>query len=341
VVVADLVHVAGRMNEPTPRRGRLSRWLRAPLLHFTLIGGSLYFFNTSATSSLPVPIVISQSDLVSLRNDWGRVTGRPPEPSELDRMISQRADEEILIRQARLLGWDRNDAVIQQRLVRNLRFLDPESDASDLELLERAYAMGMHEGDLVVRRRLLERMKLAVASRVRSQPIPEETLEAYRLAHAERFMRPPLIRLTQIYLSHDLRGDALMRDAAELAATLRDESIAPSKAIARADPFLIPADLPLSSPRRLSERLGAGFAEGLHDAPLGAWSDPIHSSYGAHIVWVHDRIPEVLPPLPEILVQVRAEIHHEQEDEALSELTAGLREGIEIQVATEDGREER
>jgi hypothetical protein len=52
----------------------------------------------------------------------------------------------------------------------------------------------------------------------------------------------------------------------------------------------LPRDLPPSSPSRLAARLGAGFAEAVSELPTGIWSEPIQSSYGLHLVWVHERL---------------------------------------------------
>ncbi len=333
MVVADLACPQRPMTAAPPRPGLFARWLRAPLLHFTLIGGAVYLASSGIHSQAAAPIVLTPSDIASLRSDWSRSTGRAPSEGELERLIQQFAADEILIRKARALGWEQGDAVIQQRLIRNLRFLDPDSEESDGELLKRAYAMGMHERDLVVRRRLLERMKLAVAAQVRSEPIDEQELKSHRLAHAEALMRPPLIRMTQIYLSRDLRGPTLGDDIALLAERLRGEQTSPEDAVQLADPFLISANLPLWSPARLSDRLGPDFAEGVQEAPLAAWSEPVESSYGAHVVWVHDRIPALLPPLAEIRTQLIAEIYREREEQALAEFVSKLREGVEVQVA--------
>ena len=76
--------------------------------------------------------------------------------------IRAEVDDELLYRKAKRLGFDRDDPVVQRRLVQNMRFAgaDPERDAASL--YAEALDLGMHESDPVVRRRLVQRMRLAI-----------------------------------------------------------------------------------------------------------------------------------------------------------------------------------
>ncbi len=329
------------MSEPaehTSARPRgLARLLRAPLLHFIVLGGLLYGFDTAGRAPEPEVLDVSAEEIAGLEDDWLRNTGRPPSDVERERLIQQLIDDELLLQVARDLGWDRDDPVVQRRLIMNVRFLDPEREMSDIEALSEAYALEMERSDIVVRRRLLERMRLMIGDRARSREPTREELDAYFQANSEAFMRPARIRLTHIHLSRDRRGAELHEDAIALVKTLREAGIDPTTdlaaATAHADPFLLQAKLPLWSERRLGERLGPRFSQTAFTLEVGEWVGPVVSSYGEHAVWVHERIDAALPPLDEVEDKVKAELHRQWEGEAMRDVLRELRERVEVRIA--------
>ena len=56
--------------------------------------------------------------------------------------------------------------MVQRRLIRNMRFMDPERDVDDQTLLSEAFELRLHLADEVIRRRTVQVMEaLIVASR--------------------------------------------------------------------------------------------------------------------------------------------------------------------------------
>ncbi len=321
---------------------RLRRLLRAPLLHFIAIGVSIYIATSLGRQAPPATLEVSGDDIAQLTADWQRSTGRLPSEAELDRLIDQFVDDALLIQVARSLGWDRNDPVIQRRLIQNLRFVDAAEEKSDAQVLREAYALNMEQSDIVVRRRLLERIRLLLAENARRREPTDEQLHTYLEAHEADFIRPSRIRLSQVYLSRDRRGETLHSDALALVRSLAQSGLDPDTAlaevVAQGDPFLLQSSLPLWSQRRLSERLGPSFANAVFDLPLGIWSGPAVSSYGEHAVWVHERRASELPALHEIRDKVVAELHREWEAEGMREALTKLRHRVEIRIAGRDHR---
>jgi peptidyl-prolyl cis-trans isomerase C len=326
------------MNDGPRRPGLAQRWLHAPLLHFFLIGAVLYGVGNALRPEPETKVFVSLGDVASASEEWRRATGRSPNPEELARLIDQFVDEDILVRLARLLGWDRSDSVIQFRLIRNLRFLDPESERSDAELLDQAYEMGMEQSDIGVRRRLLERMKLAIAASARRKQPQRPELEAYWAQNPQDFERPPRLRASHVFLSRDRRGDELRDDATRLLEELRSSAIPPDRGVLLGDPLLVPAHLPLLSEQGLSLRLGPDFAASTFELNQDAqWSGPIDSSYGAHLVWIHERLPMEIVPLDEVEARVRSALLREQEGRLMRETVAQLREGVVVEVEQGSG----
>jgi len=317
---------------------------RSPLLHFLLIGGALFVASRQLGDEAPGTAVydirISKSDIATLRNDWRRQAGREPEARELRALIEARIDDELLLAAAREMGWHQSDAVIQRRLIQNQRFLDPQTEESDAELLRRARQQGMESSDIVVRRRLLERMKLWIVSDARSAPPSEAQLERHLDRRAEKFRRPERVRLSQIYLSRDRRGEALADDATRLAAVLERDATPPADAARHSDPFLLANDLPLSSREEIGRRFGPAFAEGAMAAPDGGWTGPIASSYGLHFVWIRERVAGGRRPLAEVRSAVLADWMRQREQEMMRERLSELRSVARIEIADAEGEGE-
>jgi hypothetical protein len=308
--------------------------LRSPLLHFLAIGALLFgaqrlFFGASPSAPERV-IHVSAAQVERLARTFGVETGRSPTASELEGSIAAWVDEELLFREALALGWNRSDPVVQRRLIRNLQFAEGPESGDAAQHLARAFELGMDRSDVVVRRRLVERVKLAIAAAAREREPDDAELEALRRSAPERFRREPGIRLTQVFLSRDRRGDSLEDDARALLAELESGSVAPEQAVRLGDPLLVPARLPLSTQSALARRLGAEFARTAAQAEPGRWSGPVPSSYGLHLVWVHERRPAVLPPLAEIRRELRADWLAEQESAALRRALARLRADTEV-----------
>ncbi|MFP6638603.1 MAG: peptidylprolyl isomerase [Myxococcota bacterium] len=317
---------------------RRRRGLGRTIIWFVLLGGLLFLAERLWRGPEPnYVVVVGPKQIATLEQGWAGRLGETPEPDLLDSLIGSHVDDELLIAQAHDLGWHRNDAIVQRRLIQNQRFLAGDEDVSDVELLERAYTQGMDESDIVVRRRLLERMRLLIAAAARERSLSDSELETYLNRHPERFERPERSRLTQIYLSRDARGSDLESDAAALAARLQQEEMGPEQARFLGDPFLIALDLPLSTEAALARQLGTEFAAGAMAAPVDQWSGPISSSYGLHFVWPHEKVPSEIPPLAEVRSRVTGEVQREREEQALRDHLAALRNQARIEILRPEG----
>ncbi|HJO22251.1 MAG: peptidylprolyl isomerase [Myxococcota bacterium] len=313
-------------------------WLRSPLLHFLAIGAGLFALQgllADAAAIRPEPVVVTPQQLTRLETLARRELGRDPTPAELEGRLAAWVDEELLLREARALRWHRTDPVVQMRLAQNQRFLLAGSESetiTDAELVDRAFEMGMDRTDLVVRRRLAERMRLAIAAAALDHEPDDGALAQILAGDPERYRRPALVQLSQVFLSRDRRGAGLTNDAVALQAELVAAGTPPDEAIRRADPSLVPAQLPLSSQRALASRLGPEFAQAALRAQPERWVGPIESAYGQHVVWVHRQEPARDPSVDEARRELRATWRAERERAALRNALATLRERVEISL---------
>jgi hypothetical protein len=320
--------------------------VRKPVVHFVALG-ALFFavknfaFGAAAPVSPGVdlePAVVSLERIDELRQDWLSRTGALPGSRELDALIEAEIDDTVMLLEARRRGWHRSDSVVQLRLLRNMEFLKRGEDGERTpeELLREAYALRMDETDLVVRRRLIQKLNLEVFAGARAPEPTEAELQQYLEDHAERFTQPERFRISHVFLSRDLRGSSLERDANALLSAMQSDGSDAKGSSFLGDPFLFPLDLPPRSQRELARTFGPEFAERVPTLPTGRWSGPVESAYGLHLVWLHDRQPAVLSPLASVRSAVRESLLNESGERALRAYLKELRARVPVLVEVAD-----
>lgn len=269
--------------------------MRRTVLHFVCIGALGFALAGSRPPARPLP---------------------PPSPSDAP-------DDDALYRAGLALQLDRDDAVVQSRLLRNMRFLDGETDRESL--YREALDLGIDRGDAVVRRRVVERMRARLRAPALAAEPSEADLEAYLAAHRDAFRIPPRAAFVQIFFNAQRRGARAEADARAMLARLGPADIARAEALG--DPLPVaPATAPLCE-RDVARVLGAELAARVLALPPGRWSGPIASPYGLHLVWVTERIAAVDPSLATVRGQVRAAVREAGAEAALRESLAALRAG--------------
>jgi hypothetical protein len=235
-------------------------------------------------------IALSAADVDALRLDQRRRVGTDPTPAEDAAIVERFVDDEVLYREALAMGLDRGDIIVRRRLLQKMEFL-----------LE-----GLH-------------------------PIPEPTdaaLEAYLAAHADRYRTPARIGVTHVFVSRDRHS----ADAEAVAAALRAQLEAGTDPATLGDPFLRGRELRAQSEQDLSGIFGPAFARAAVALPLEEWSGPVTSSYGLHLVRVRDRVPAEVPALARIRATVLQDWSEERRREAQRTARAELRRKYTVRV---------
>ena len=110
------------------------RILREPLLHFVALGLVLVIVCAVANDILATDasrrITMTAADIQFLAGSWQRRWQRPPTEQELRGLVDARVREEVLYREAVAVGLDRNDIVVRRRMVQKMELL-----SQDLALL--------------------------------------------------------------------------------------------------------------------------------------------------------------------------------------------------------------
>jgi peptidyl-prolyl cis-trans isomerase C len=254
----------GESAEPPARPDSwLRRLAREPLLRFLLIGAVL-FAVMSAAQALRRPVVrIEAADLNQLAAYWEVQSQRPPTKAELAGIIHDRIDEELLAREALRLGLDKDDMIIRRRLAQKMSFAtDDVADAAEPS---------------------------------------EAALRDYYAKTADRYAAPAHVAFQQVFFS----GDRPTGDAARAAAQALHRAEEGGREDPTGDPFLFPLAYDDANLPDLLRDYGAAFVKILGTAPIGAWTGPVLSPYGWHIVKVTSRRQPPAVSFESVRAQVR------------------------------------
>ena len=318
-----------------PRTPSLAR-RGTPLLHFLVLGLLLFAadrWRHAAAVPAPPPIVISADDVAALRRGWHEQFGREPDAADERALIGLAVDEEVLYREALAAGLDRGDRVVRARLLELARFLRLAPDDDPQALAEAADRLGLERRDVLLRRHLAEMERLALAKGSVADLPSDAALRAYYARQAARFAQPARVELSQVYLSAQRRGPALETDARRLLDELRRRDADPRAATTFGDPFIHGAHVPLASRAEIERLFGQDFAGEVERAPTGRWVGPIRSSYGLHLVWVHQIVATQVPALDAVRGQVLHAMLREHGAQRLHERLAALRARYRVIVA--------
>jgi hypothetical protein len=282
---------------------KLQKILREPLLHFLVLGAVLFvLFGMigGPASQQPDQIVVSAAKIENLAELFGRTWRRPPTRAELDGLIDDHVKEEILYREALARGLDRDDIVIRRRLRQKMEFISEDVAAQ-------------------------------------AEPT-EHQLQTFLAEHADRFREPSRISFTQVYLSPDRRGQDAWSDAERVLVALNHGSSDPAQA---GDPFLLEPEYREVAPQDIERLFGRTFAARLAELPVGRWAGPVESGYGLHLVSIHDVTPSRLPNLDEVRDAVTLEWRAARVKEANRAFYEGLRTRYEVTVERPPGTGKR
>ena len=242
----------------------MSRWWRAPGLHFLLIGAALLWLSRQGTPP-PVPLPLTETLRDQVVQAWRQETGRLPTPAETTAALAHALDEARLLQAALAAGWDTQDPVVRLRLIGNLRMADPDREADDATLLAEARALGMAEADPVARRRLIDRQRRALQS---PSGVPASVLRAETANASQRY------GFEQRYFGDDHAAAEAARPVLAAGGTV--DGI----------PLLLGDRQPPLTLEAVSQRWGPVVAAALPTLAVGTWSPPLRSTYGWHLLRV-------------------------------------------------------
>jgi len=309
------------------------RWWKAPALHMLALGALLFGITEKGGALLPRKrrVEVPAHRLEATFKDFVADTGRKPTRREWEQMVDMQVDDEVLFQYALALGMNENSAA-QARLAQIADFVEANPhESTQAGKAKAAMDLGLGEGDLVVRRILVDSARRLIRSVVLMQKPSPEIVEGFYAAHAAEFTRPARIRISQVAINGFVRPDAEER-ARRLLARIRAEKLGLAAALALADETPAPVDLPLLTEQGLRSELGGNFATAVMRLSPGSWSEPIPSDYGYHLVWVHELEAARVLPLAAVRDEVEQEVRQKLADDWLRLRLRELRAEFDVVV---------
>jgi hypothetical protein len=175
--------------------------------------------------------------------------------------------------------------------------------------------LGLDQTDVVVRRILVQKMRL-LAARTGERPPSDAELAAFYAQHQDEYRPPDRVSFWHVFVQRGADADALL-------ARIRDRG--PEQAVRDGDSFPVPPHLVAQSPAEVEKIFGADLAHAVGRAATRTWVGPLPSPYGLHLVWVEARVPGTLPPL----AAIRARILERWQDEQRGLRVAALLRDLE------------
>jgi len=246
--------------------------LREPLFHFLLIGAVLftpYYFLQPAGSKAAdsKEIRLSLEEISQQVLLFQSQWNREPTTEELGQLMENRVQEEVLYREALALGLDQGDTIVKRRMAQKMQFLAEDVAAA-------------------------------------REPTPEELEHWYR-EHSAQFALPARYSFRHLYFSPDRRGVNARDEAARAMEKLQGQPEDSDGAEALADPFMFQDYYREGSPEFLGKEFGPNFAKAIEQLATGSWQGPVESGLGWHLVFVDDVIAGRVPDLEEVMPEVK------------------------------------
>ena len=277
---------------------RIRKLLGEPMLHFLLIGIGLFVaYEWMAPGDSAGRVVITQGVVNDLVTQHVAARGREPSSTELNHLIESYVRDEILYREGVRLGLDRDDIVVKRRVRQKIEVIAEEDAAT--------------------------------------QAPTDADLSAYLAANQARFVQPAILTFEQVFLGESISGPGVVQAVAVTSEALRNGT--DPRALGK--PTLLPLRMTRTPADLVARDFGASFAAALEKVPVGEWAGPIDSSFGAHYVRVADRMPAVAPELGVVRDHVVREWENERRQRARTDAYARMRGGYEVSIEAKPATE--
>ncbi|MEP3275596.1 MAG: peptidylprolyl isomerase [Stappiaceae bacterium] len=218
-----------------------------------MIGTGLFALYSLVEETPPTPdrptITVSIQDAKWLASQFKAARSRPPSEKELEAVVDAFVREEIYVREALALGLD--------------------------------------QGDTVVRKRLSQKMEFLTEAGAEASLVDDAVLKSYFKENAGNYTSAARIAFSQILLPEPIQ-DSMSAIRADLAAGKDFTQLG-------ARSLLPPVVSPITAPA-VDGAFGQGVFDRIVELEPGKWSGPVTSGYGQHLVRLELIEPGVLPP---------------------------------------------
>ena len=262
----------------------MKKILKEPLIYFFVLGFVVFGLHSSLNNEKqirdedPFTVEVTSADIEWIRSSWEARMKRQPTQQELQGLIERYIRDEILFREAMAMDLDDRDLVIQRRLVQKLTFVFED---------------------------LVETVEPA-----------DDELKDYLQKNPNRYRIPEIISFSQIYFNPDKRKD-VTKEAEKLLARLKSAQSPPEEAVSLGDTIMIDTTFRKKSPIEVARTLGKQFADELFSASEMGWQGPMMSTFGLHLVYIEERIASKMPEFANLREDVKNDFMYNRKKEVI------------------------
>ncbi len=276
----------------------LRRIIKSPLIYFFVLGFVVFGLHSYLNRTIqddkdPFTVEVTSADIEWIRSSWEARMKRQPVQHELQGLINRYIRDEILFREAMAMDLDDRDLVIQRRLVQKLTFVFED---------------------------LAETM----------EPKDDE-LKNYMHENQEKYRIPEMMSFTQVYFNPSKRKN-VMEEAKTVLARLKQAERAPEEAVSLGDAIMIDASFRQKSPDEVARVLGKEFTDELFSIDEKGWQGPVRSTFGLHLVYISDRIASRMPEFENIRKNVQYDFMYDRKKEVIDSAYKALKSRYTILV---------
>lgn len=183
--------------------------------------------------------------------------------------------------------------------------------------------MGLADSDQIIRRRIGQKIMFLAESRIPDDP-GDEVLKAWLADHHERYRTDAVYDFQQILLNVEVgRKPDSSRARAALATVSQGGAF-------KGKDSMLPGSMQNASSYAIARTFGEAFENTLKETDVGAWTGPVKSGYGWHLVKLERSQPGVLPDFETTRPQVLRDWSSAQSEQAKEDFYRELRDQYEV-----------
>ncbi len=247
-------------------------------------------------------------------------------------MVDMQVDDEVLFQYALALGMHENSAA-QARLAQIADFVEANPHAHSAGgKADAAMELGLHEGDLIVRRILADSGEAADPQRRAGAEADARRSSSSSTPRTARSTCGRRASASRRWRSTASCGRTRRRGRARCWRRFGEGNLDLEAALRLADETPARVHFELLTEQGLQSELGGDFASAVMALRPGSWSEPIPSDYGHHLVWVHEYQAPSVEPLAAVREQVEQAVLQKLADDWLALRLRELRTEFDVVV---------
>ena len=277
---------------------RIVKLVGEPLVHFFIIGALIYvafaYTGGQVIEDDTRRITITAGEITWLQDVWKKKWNRPPTPQELQGIVKQLLRERVLASEATAMGLDKDDIIIRRRLAQKLEYLSQDLLGG-------------------------------------GTPSDEE-LTVFFAENAKAYEVPAVVTMSHVFFDPDKRGAQALEEAKTQKVVLASLKVPSHETRDYGDPFLLQSYYPERTYAELAKLFGSGFVETLTGLSEGTWHGPVLSGYGVHLVYIHHRLEARPAKLTDVKERVLADWQDKSRNELSEKYLTGLLERYQVSI---------